>query len=330
MAPSPHNDRFRGFVVVLRLILRRLAGLPVLLLIVSLGVFSLVALIPGDPAVMLAGGENASLERVAEVREELGLDRPFFEQYVDWLGGALRLDFGESLVNGEDVTDGIQRRMPVTLSVVMLAIVLGLALGLPAGMIAGTKPGTFADRLGIFAASVGLAIPSFWFAMVLIWVFSIQLHWVPSIGFTRITESPLDWFRSAILPAMALSAFVAANIARQLRAGLIGVMGSHYVRTAWAKGSTTRNVVGKHALKNASTSAITVLGLMFASLLGGSVVVEQIFSIPGIGTYMLEAVTRGDLPVVQGVVMFFVLVNVILTLMLDIVYGLLNPKVRVS
>lgn len=312
------------------LIARRLAAMPLLLLIVSFAVFSMVILIPGDPAVTLAGGENATVAQVAAVRAELGLDRPFLARYWSWLTDAVRLDFGHSLITGENVADGLRHRLPITLSVVFLAIVVGLVVGVPAGIIAGTRPGSLFDRLGMFITSTGLAVPNFWLAMLLIAVFSINLQLFPSVGFTRFGDSPVDWLRSSILPAMALAVFVAASVARQLRSGVIGVMGSNYVRTGWAKGGRPVTVVGKHALKNASMATVTILGMQFTGLLSGSVVIEQIFSIPGNGSYLVSAVLDGDLPVVQGNVMFFVLINVMLTLALDITYGLLNPKVRVS
>lgn len=312
------------------LILRRLLSLIPVLFVVSIVVYGLMALVPGDPATTLAGGPNATEERIAEVRQELGLDDPFLVQYGRWLGGASHLDFGDSLVYGTSVTDAIQERLPITASIAFGAMVVGLVLGIPTGIIAGMKAGSRTDRGIITGTTLGIAVPNFWLAMMLIFVFAVKLGWFPAIGFTGITDSPWNWFKSLVLPSVSIGVFIAASLARQLRGELSDVMSRSYVRTAWAKGAPTRVVVGKHALKNACIPAVTMIGLQVSGVIGGTVIIERIFSIPGLGSYLLQAVLSTDMPVIMGVTTMFVVVYTIMSLLVDIAYGLLNPKVRVS
>lgn len=312
------------------LILRRLVAVVPVMLLVSFAVFMLVALIPGDAATTLAGGANATEERIAEIREEYGFNDPLPVQYWEWLRGALVLDFGNSLIDGRPVMESIGARFPITMTIACVALALGVLVGSAAGIVSGMRPGSLSDGLAVLGASLGMAVPGFWLAMVLIALFSIELGWFPPGGFTPLTEDPVEWLRSIVLPAVSLGALAAATQARQLRASLIDVMNSAYVRTAWGKGGAPGRVVGKHALKNAAMPAVTVLGLQLGSLIGGAVIIEQIFSVPGLGTYLLDSVLALDLPVIQGIVVFFALIQVILMLLLDISYGLLNPKVRAS
>lgn len=312
------------------LIGRRLLTLIPILLLVSLGIYGLMALIPGDAAMQLAGGTGATEERIERVRGELGLNDPFLVQYGRWLGSAVQGDFGNSLVSRNSVSSEIASRLPVTLSLAFGAMVFGLLVGVPAGILSGMRSGTKLDRGVMFGSTMGVAIPNFWLAMLLIVVFAVNMGWFPAVGFTRLTDSPLGWLHSLVLPSIALGAYVAASMARQLRAELSDVMQRSYVRTAWAKGGSSRVVIGKHALKNASIPAVTVLGLQLGTLIGGAVIVEQIFSIPGLGSYLLRAVLSFDMPVIMGVVTMFVVVYVLMSLVVDISYGFLNPKVRVS
>lgn len=314
------------------IIVRRLAALIPTLLIVSFMTFSLVTLIPGDPAFQIAGGVDATQEKVDAVRAELGLDDPFLVQYWDWLSSAAQGDFGNSLFGGEPVTTAIKRLMPVTASLVFAGVVIGVLLGVTFGLLAGMRPGTAVDRGLMFGTTLGIAVPNFWLAMILISL--ISLKWgiwdLPALGFTRLTESPTEWLKSIILPGIALGVSVAASVGRQLRAAIQDAMASNFVRTAWAKGLTTRRVVAKHALKNAAIPAITVLGLQVGALLGGTVLIERVFSIPGLGSLVLRGVEDLDLPVVQGVAILFVLINMTMSLLVDLAYGWLDPRVRVQ
>jgi peptide/nickel transport system permease protein len=313
------------------MIVRRVLLLVPVLLLVSFGVFMLSALVPGDAAVTLAGGDSATLERIEEVRTQLGLDDPLLVQYWHWLTDAVRLDFGTSLYGGSlTVWDEISARVPVTFGLALLALLIGVLIGVPVGIAAAMRPGGLLDRTCLVGTSVGIAIPNFFLAMVLITVFAVQFELLPALGFTRFTDDPVEWFRTMLLPAVSLALFPAASLARQVRAALIDVLQSNYVRTAWATGGGPVRVVGKHALKNAAIPAVTVLGLQLTALLGGAVIIEQLFSIPGLGSYMLRALSASDLPVIQGVTITFVVVHVFLNLLVDISYGFLNPKVRVS
>jgi peptide/nickel transport system permease protein len=312
------------------LILRRLLALIPTMLIVSFAVYGLITLIPGDAAIQLAGGDNATPERIEEVRQELGLDDPFLVQYWNWLKDAATGDLGESLVTGQKVTTEIGQAFPVTLSIVIAGLMFGILIGVPAGILAGMRPGSRLDRGLITMTTLFNSIPSFWLAMLLISTFAIRWDIFPAIGFTRISEDPGEWLRSVTLPAVALGLIVAGNQARQTRAGLADVMGSAYVRTAWSMGAGTRTVVAKHALKNAAIPAVTVIGLQLGGLLGGAVLIERIFSIPGLGQYILQAIYSFNLPVIQGVALMFVVINVLISLAIDISYGFLNPRVRIS
>jgi peptide/nickel transport system permease protein len=313
-----------------RFVLRRLVGLVPLLLVLSVAVFLLVYLIPGDPAVTLAGGEAATPERVAEVREQLGFDEPVVVQYGEWLAGAVRLDFGESLYTGRSVGDELRARLPVTASVVLGSVVFALLVGIPLGVLGGMRPASKTDSAVTAVASLGIAMPSFWLAMILIIVFGLELGWLPVRGYVGFTDSPWEWFRHLILPSIALGTLMGATLARQLRGALADVLDADYVRTARAKGLTPVRVVGKHAFKNAAMPAVTILGLQIAYLFGGTVIIEEIFAIPGIGTYLVNAIIGQDVPIIQGGIMMLAVFVVVANLLVDITYGFLNPKVRVS
>ena len=312
------------------LILRRLLAIFPVMLLVSFVVFMLSSLIPGDLAYVLAGGDNATPDRIAQVRAELGLDQPLLVQYWDWLRHAVVLDFGDSLVDRRPVMATIRDRFPVTLTLAVAAIVFAVIVGGLTGFIAGKRPGSARDRVATVGSSVGMAVPNFWLGMLLISGFSLTLGWFPPGGLPVFAEDPVGWVSSLVLPSIALGLLPAAIVMRQLRASLVDVMGSHYVRTAWGKGAGVTRVVGKHAFKNAAMPTVTVLGLTLGSLIGGSVLVEQIFSIPGLGTRLLQAVLDSDLPMIQGIVILFALIQVLLMLVVDIVYSFLNPKVRAS
>jgi peptide/nickel transport system permease protein len=318
---------------MLGLIARRVLTLVPIMLIVSFGVFMLSALLPGDPAVTLAGGESATPERIAEITEQLRLDDPLVERYGRWLGDAVRFDFGSSLFVGDRITvwQEIKTRLPVTASLAFAALGFGLLIGVPIGIVSGMKPGRTIDRIGVSGTSIGLAIPNFFVAMLLIVVLARGRDpFFPTSGFNRLSEGIGPWLKTVTLPALALGLVSASSVARQLRAALIDVMGSNYVRTAWATGQPPLRVVGKYALKNAGIPAVTVVALQLTFLLGGTVIIEQLFGIPGLGSYLIRALTSQDVPVIQGVVLFFVISNVTINLLLDITYGFLNPKVRVT
>jgi peptide/nickel transport system permease protein len=308
---------------------RRLVALVPTLLLISFGVFALVTLVPGDAAATIAGGASADPARVAEIRHELGLDDPLLVQYEHWLEGAVHLDFGDSLIGRTPVSADLSRRCPITASIALGALAVALLIGIPVGLLAGVRPRSRLDRVLLVGTSVGVAVPSFLVATVLITFVAVELHWLDPIGYTPFGSSPWQWFRHLILPCVSLGIGGAAGIARQLRAALIGEMRKQYVRTAWAMGATPVRVVLKHALKNASLPVVTTLGLELASLLGGAVIIEYLFAIEGLGSYMIRAIPAFDVPVIQGVTIVIVLAYVVVTLLVDLAYTLLDPRVRI-
>lgn len=309
---------------------RRLLALVPLLLIVSFLVFALVFLIPGDPARTIAGGTRADPAQVAKVRHQLHLDESLPRQYWRWLTHVVRGDFGRSLFKNRTVSSDIRARFPVTLSLALGALVVTLLLGVPAGIVAGTRPGSIVDRLITVGSSIGIAIPDFFLGMVLVVVLAVKVRALPAIGYVPFTKSPVEWITHLYLPCVALGLANAAMLARQLRGSLADTLEQDYVRTADAKGLTRHVIVLKHALKNATLAPVTVLGLQFAYLLGGTVIIEQIFSIPGLGQWFYQALLTKDLPVIQGMVLVVAVTFVLLNLFVDVLYAYLNPKVRLA
>ena len=309
------------------LMVRRVLSLVPLLFLVSLMVFALVLLIPGDPAISIAG-ENATPEQLEATRERLGLNDPVVVQYGRWAGGVLQGDLGTSLFSSITVWSLISDRLPVTISLTFAALVVALLIAIPAGLIAGTRAGSGADRTATLVSSFGVAMPNFWLGLMLILFFAIWNPWLPATGYVAFSEDPWLWLKHMILPAITLGAAAAAELTRQLRGSLVDVMHQDYVRTARSKGIGYRRVVSKHALKNAAIPVVTVAGLQVTRLLGGTIVVEQVFGLPGLGQLAIDAVTRRDLPMIQGIVVVAVLVAVLTNLLVDLSYGYFNPKVR--
>lgn len=311
------------------LILRRFLSAIPLLLIVSLGAFSLVVLLPGDEAMAIAG-EHATAEQLAALRQQLRLDEPFLIRYGHWLGGILQGDLGNSVVTGRPISDEILRRAPLTASIALGTLVVVLLIGVPTGLLQGVYAGRAVDRLGLLGSAIGLAVPNFWLATMLITVFAVQLRWLPATGYTPLSEGFVPWTQNLIMPSVTLGVFTAAELARQLRSGFLTAYAQPYIRTAWSKGLPARTVIGKHALKNAAAPAITVLGIRLGHLLSGAVIVESIFGMPGLGKFAIDAILNRDFPVVQAVVLVSAVVVLTANLLVDIAYGLLNPKVRIT
>jgi peptide/nickel transport system permease protein len=315
---------------VIGFIIRRLVALVPLLLLISFVVFGLSLLIPGDPAQTLAGGTRADPAKVAEIRTQLHLDQPVYQQYGHWLGDVAHGDLGTSFLRNRTVAEEIRLRFPVTFSLALGALVLTILLGVPLGVIAGLRPGSTVDRIITFGTSAGLAAPDFWVAMILIGILAVQRQLLPSQGYVSFADSPVEWATHLYMPWIALGIPGAAGLARQLRGALADTLEQDYVRTARAKGLRGRMIVLKHALKNAALVPVTVVGLQFAYLLGGTVIIERIFSLPGMGQYFFDALTNKDLPVIQGVVLMSALIFVLVNLVVDVLYAYLNPKVRLQ
>lgn len=305
---------------------RLLATLPVLL-VVTFAVNAMTELVPGDPAVRVAG-EDASPERIAEVREALGLDQPWYIRYAGWLSHAIRGDLGNSIVNSDPVTTMLGERMPVTLALTLCALIFAVLVGIPAGVLAARHQGRWLDRALRAGATVGIAFPGYWLGMLLLLLFSIELGLFPTIGYTPLMENPAGWLRHMTLPAIALGAPAAAEVARQLRASMIDTLSRDFVRTATAKGMRHRAVTYKHALKHAANPAVTVLTTQVSLLLGAAVIVEQAFSMPGVGALAVTAVIGKDVIVVQGIVVVSTVVVVLTNLLGDVAHAWLTPKAR--
>ncbi len=308
-------------------VLRRLVAIIPLLLLISFAVFSLTLLIPGDPARQILG-PNAPANQVAQLRHQMGLDQPYFVQYWHWLVNALHGNLGRSIQENSSVSHEIAQRFPVTFSIAIGGLAVTLLLGVPLGVVAGTRPGSVADRFVTIGTSTMLAIPDFWLAILLVLLFSVNLKVLPAIGYVPFTQSPLEWASHLCLPWIAVGVGGAATLARQLRGSLADALEQDYVRTAEAKGVRGSVVVLKHALKNASIAPVTILGIIFAYTLGGTVLIEYIFSIPGMGQYFYQALNSKDVPVIQGVTLLVALIFITVNLLVDVLYAYLNPKVR--
>lgn len=310
-------------------VFRRLLATVPLMILVSMIAFGLLFLVPGDPATTLAG-ENPAPGQIEEIRARLGLDDPIPIQYLQWAAGAVSGDLGDSLFSNAPVAELIAERMPATISLTITATAFGIAFGALLGITAAAYRGGVVDRCVTMVASLGVAVPSFWLGLMLIIAFALYLGWLPAVGYVPLSAGPGNWLAHLVLPAVTLGLAPAAEIARQLRGSLCDALDNDYIRTARAKGVRARPVLLKHALKNAGVTAMTVIGTQFSLLLGGSVIAEQIFGIPGIGNLAVTAVLQRDVPVIQGVVLVSAVAVLLCNLAVDMSYGYFNPKVRAA
>src|ERR1700722_17052134 len=311
-------------------IARRLLISILLLFLISLAIFSLILLMPGDPAITLAGGTRATPAEIAKITNQLHLDQGFFTRTWGGWAGASPGNLGQSLFQNESVRSGIAARFPVTFAVAAGGMLIAIVIGLPAGIISGVRQGTVRDRAVTIGSSIAVAMPDFWLGILLVIIFAVKLKWLPALGYTPFTQSPFEWFKDLLLPWLALGIGGSAVIARQVRGALIDTLDQDYMRTAVAKGLSPRVVVGKHAIKNALSPAVTVIGIQFGYLLGGTLIIEQIFSLPGLGTYIIQAINDKDIPEIQGVVLVVATAFVLINLVVDVIYAYLNPKIRLS
>ena len=305
---------------------RLLATIP-LLFLVSLVVFALVHALPGDPAVLFLG-EEADPETLARFRVRLGLDRPLVAQYAAWLGRALRGDLGRSLRTNQPVAEAILERLPVTLELLVAALSVSLAIAIPMGIVSAVKRNSGVDLVSTVFALVGFAMPGFWLGIILIYVFALLLRLLPPSGWVPLPASVPQNLLSLVLPAFTLGTALAALVTRQLRSGMLEVLRQDYVRTAQAKGLSERQVVGKHALKNALISVVTVVGLQLGGLLGNTIITETLFALPGVGRLMIDSIFSRDFFVVQGVILFLAVGYVLSNLLVDVLYSYLDPRIR--
>lgn len=313
---------------MLSFILRRLAAGVVLILVISFLAYALLYAAGGDIARRILG-ETATAETVAKKTEELGLNRPLLVQYWDWLTSALTGNLGRSWFSGELVSVSVSGRVGVTLSIVIGATLVSAILSVVLGVLAARRGG-WIDGIVQFLSLIGFAIPGFLIALGLVLVFAIELHWFKATGFVPLTTSFTGWIASVTLPIVALSLGAIATVAQQVRGSVIDAMSRDYVRTLRSRGLSSTSVVYKHVLRNAGGPALAVLAVQFIGLLGGAVIVEQVFAIPGMGQLTVKATTQGDIPAVMGLVIVFAIIVVIVNLLIDLAQAALNPKVRLS
>jgi peptide/nickel transport system permease protein len=310
-----------------RLILRRLAATIPVLLLVTAGVFALIHLTPGDPIdAMMAESVDDTVKR--ELRRDLGLDRPLYLQYATWMGRLLQGDLGHSIRNREPVIENVSRRIKPSLQLAGLAMAISLLVATPIGILSAARRNSTIDRVGTSFALFGICMPNFLIALLLIFLFGVTLRWLPISGYVDPMEEPWEGLRSLTLPAITLGLALAAVITRTLRSSMLEALSEDYIRTARAKGLSDGAVVRRHALKNALIPVVTVLGLQLGTLIGGAVITEYVFALPGVGRLVVDAVFARDYPLVQGVVLLIAVGFILSNLAVDLLYGFIDPRIR--
>jgi peptide/nickel transport system permease protein len=308
-------------------VVRRIIVTIPVMAVVALVVFSLLYIAPGDPAAIIAG-DQASPADVERIRQNLGLDRPFVVRFGEWVWQILHGDLGTSIFTNLPVTTMMAQRFEPTLSLMVITLCLAIIVAVPMGVLAAWKAGTVIDRLIMAFAVFGFSVPVFVIGYLLAYVFALQLEWLPVQGYTPLSQGIWPWFQNLILPSFALGFVYIALIARITRAAMLEVLQQDYIRTARAKGVGQLGILFVHALKNASVPIVTVIGIGIALLIGGAVVTESVFAIPGLGRLTVDAILRHDYPVIQGIVLLFSFIYVLVNLAIDLVYTLLDPRIR--
>lgn len=308
-------------------IVKRLLSILPVMAVVAVIVFLLLFLAPGDPAVIMAG-ENATAETIARIRENMGMNAPIYEQFFRWIGNILRGDLGNSIYWGDSVVSLIGQRAGATLSVAATTLVISVSVAIVIGVLSAAKVNTAADRLMMGFAVIAFSLPGFVVGYLLMFLFAIQLKWLPVQGYVPLTEGFWPWLRHLILPAITLGTVYVALIARITRAAMLEVLSEDYIRTARAKGVPMRDILFGHALKNAAVPIATIVGNGVALLIGGVVITETVFNIPGVGRLVVDAVARRDYPIIQGVTLVFAAIYVTINLLVDLSYSLFDPRIR--
>jgi peptide/nickel transport system permease protein len=309
-------------------IVRRLVSMVPVLFIVSIISFALLYILPGDPAIAMLGENAGTQETYRALRREMGLDDPLYVQYGRWLWRTVQGDFGKSIRTGEQVADVLGRRVPISLYVGFGGLIVGIVLGLSVAIASALRPGSKIDMIGTFMALGGAALPSFWQALLFMYVFAVMLHWLPPSGYTSPFVDPWLSAKMLFMPAVVLGTHSAAVIMRQGRSALIEVLEQDYIITARSKGLKESLVVGTHALKNAMIPIVTILGLQVGNLVSGAAIVETIFAIPGVGRAAVDAIFFRDYPVLQGAILILTFAAILANLITDLVYGYLDPRIR--
>jgi peptide/nickel transport system permease protein len=314
-------------------IIRRIILALIVLVIVTLIIFMAMRILPGDPIYMImtrGDMDKVTMEQIDEIRHELGLDRSLIVQYGSWFSGVLRGDLGMSIIQRQPVMKEIVRRVPITLNLSILALLVAVIIGIPAGAICALRRGTWVDTVVTILANTGITIPVFWLGVMLIYIFSLQLNWLPVQGYTSPLVDLGKNIRQIIMPVFCLSIFAIASITRQTRSSMLEVMRQDYIRTAWSKGLRERSVVTRHALKNGLIPVVTLLGMSLSHIIGGSVLIETVYNIPGMGRMAVNAVFSHDYPVVQGFILLIAMTVLTVNLIVDLSYGWLDPRIRYS
>ena len=308
-------------------IFRRLAATIPVMVVVALAVFALLHVTPGDPAVIIAG-DYATADDIARIRTRLGLDQPFTTQVTLWLGRVARGDLGTSIFSGLPVSTLIGQRAATTAWLTLFAMLISVGVGVPVGVLAAWRRGSWIDRAVMVFAVSGFSMPTFWLGFILVYLFAITARWLPVQGYQPLATGVWPFLSHLVLPAVTLSVVYMALIARMTRASMLGVLAEDYIRTAFAKGVAPRGVMIRHALKNASLPVVTIIGIGFALLIGGAVVTESVFALPGLGRLTVDAIVRRDYPVIQGVLLVVSGVYVLINLVVDVLYVVLDPRIR--
>ena len=312
-------------------LIRRFIQSVVVLILVTLIVFFAMRILPGDPIRMIitsSNSESFSEEQIAQVRHQYGLDRPIILQYFTWAGGLLHGDMGNSILQKVPVSDEILRRIPITFHLGVLAFIIGLLIGIPVGIISAVRRGTWIDTVVTTLSNLGITIPSFWLGVLLVYFFALYLNWLPVMGYT----SPFSDFwmstKQLIMPVFCLALFPIASTARQTRSSMLEVMRQDYIRTAWAKGLRERVVISQHALKNGLIPIVTLAGMGVPMIVGGTVLIETVFNIPGMGRLAVTSVLNQDYPYVQGIVLVIAIAVLVTNFVVELAYGWLDPRIR--
>ena len=309
-------------------VLRRLFQMLPVLLLASFAIFAMIYAVPGGPVAVIVG-ENAGPEEIAAAIQRYGLDRPMVVQYADWLGRAATGDFGLSLHSRQPVLQLIGERLPATLQLALAAIFVALVIGIPVAIASAVKPNSWLDRLLSGWSALALGVPTFWLGILLILLFAVELRWLPSASrHVPFWESPVDALRSLALPAITLGTYVSGILARFLRASLIGEARADYVRTARAKGVPENRIVGLHIMRNALLPFVTIVGLMMANFIGGAVVTEAVFTYPGLGRLLIQAISTRDYPLIQGCILVILVAYMLINLTVDMLYAWIDPRIE--
>jgi peptide/nickel transport system permease protein len=318
-----------------RYFVQRVLQLIPVLILVSVAVFLIIRIIPGDPVLVMLGIDPEERARISEeqyesLKHQLGYDRPIYVQYINWVSRIVQGDMGLSLRSRRPIFDVIFERYPATLYLALTALLTGVLIAIPTGVIAAMRQNTSVDYAAMGFALWGIAVPNFWLALMLIVLFSLKLGWLPSIGYASPLENPWLFLQHVFLPAIVMGTDLAAPLTRYIRAEMLEQLTQDYVRTAWAKGLPARMVIVRHALKNSLIAAVTVIGLQTARLLGGSTIVETVFSWPGVGRLLIEGIYSRDYPIVQGAVLLIAVTFVFINLFVDMVYKWLDPRIKLE